>query len=318
MPQTIDVLDASGDLQTIPTMESLRGRPVTIDESGSLGITTAAIWDLRRQWAIPAGYVFRPVFARCVVTTASSETLIAVGRRLGTLTSTTAYTFTVNTGTDVVTAAGHTFANDQVVAVRSSTTLPGGLVVALPYYVINVSGNDFQLSTSLGGGAVDITSAGSGTHTIQGQEFVADASVASPYHFSRLFALITTTMSAIATDLTLTYTDQDGNTASTTAKTIPSAAPAGNLYECVLAAGGVGARAVTHAYDSAAPTGVIDIWGMNTLLENHGIANALDVVQINGSLELTEDDTVFILFNAAATTAQQRSAGITGYLVDAP
>lgn len=71
------------------------------------------------------------------------------------------FAFTGETS-DVITASGHNLTNDTPVVV-SGGSLPTGLSAGTVYYVIGVSGNTFSLSTSVGGGAVDITGAGSGT-----------------------------------------------------------------------------------------------------------------------------------------------------------
>lgn len=80
-----------------------------------------------------------------------------------------AFIFTVNTSTEVLTLTANGcnyFSNGDLVRVGSSTTLPGGLSNATDYYVINAGGNTCQLSATLNGSAVNITSTGSGTHRI--------------------------------------------------------------------------------------------------------------------------------------------------------
>jgi hypothetical protein len=71
----------------------------------------------------------------------------------------------VDTGTDVV-----TFSSTQVDGLRyrftTTDTLPGGLDVDTDYYTIDSSLNTAKLSLSEGGSAVDISSAGTGTHTV--------------------------------------------------------------------------------------------------------------------------------------------------------
>lgn len=89
-------------------------------------------------------------------------------------------TFTANAGTDVCTGAislgtqsnidqGLTFAVGAVV-LSSSGTLPAGLSLNTIYYLIFVSTTTFKLATTqanaLAGTAIDITDAGTGTHTI--------------------------------------------------------------------------------------------------------------------------------------------------------
>jgi hypothetical protein len=60
------------------------------------------------------------------------------------------------------------FQNGQRLLITSSTTAPGGLSSGSYYYVINADNRGrFQLSTSESGTAINITDAGTGTHTIQ-------------------------------------------------------------------------------------------------------------------------------------------------------
>lgn len=73
--------------------------------------------------------------------------------------------FTADAATDVLTWSGRTPTDGE--SVRLSTTdgdLPAGLSTGTTYYVVNSSGSTCKLSTTSGGGAVNITDAGSGTH----------------------------------------------------------------------------------------------------------------------------------------------------------
>lgn len=78
-------------------------------------------------------------------------------------------TFTANATTNVCTATDHQFADGTRVRLTTSGTLPSGLSLATDYYVISRTGDTFQLSATLGGSAVDITTTGSGTHTVTQQ-----------------------------------------------------------------------------------------------------------------------------------------------------
>lgn len=73
---------------------------------------------------------------------------------------------TVDTGTEVLTCNGHGLSNDDVVTFFAPTTLMAGLTMGNTYYVVNKDTNTFQVSTSVGGGAVDITSSGTGTQYV--------------------------------------------------------------------------------------------------------------------------------------------------------
>lgn len=56
----------------------------------------------------------------------------------------------------------------QKLLVTSTGTAPAGLSSGTAYFVVNSDGRgQFQLSTTLGGSAIDITDAGTGTHTVQ-------------------------------------------------------------------------------------------------------------------------------------------------------
>ncbi len=72
-----------------------------------------------------------------------------------------AFTATV---ADVFTAPGHTLANDERVALYgiAGTSLPTGITEGTIYWVVGVSGDTFQVSTTQGGAAVNITVAGDG------------------------------------------------------------------------------------------------------------------------------------------------------------
>lgn len=73
--------------------------------------------------------------------------------------------FTADAGTNVLTASAHGLADNDVVSVSSTGTLPGGLAADTYYYVVTSTTNTFQLATTRGGSAIDLTSAGSGTHS---------------------------------------------------------------------------------------------------------------------------------------------------------
>lgn len=75
--------------------------------------------------------------------------------------------FTANTSTNVITAKGHGKSDGDIVRLRNSGgALPAGLAVDTNYYVVTADTDTLQLSATDGGGAIDITSAGSETHFI--------------------------------------------------------------------------------------------------------------------------------------------------------
>jgi len=84
-------------------------------------------------------------------------------------------TFTADAGTDVCTWTSTANIPSNIltgtrVRLTTTTTLPAGLATATDYYVIKVSDTTFSLATSyanaIAGTEIDITSAGTGTHTV--------------------------------------------------------------------------------------------------------------------------------------------------------
>lgn len=76
-------------------------------------------------------------------------------------------TFTVDPATDIFTKAAHNLLVNDTVQVTTTGTLPGGMALLTTYYVKTVpNSHTFTLSATLGGTTLDITSAGSGTHTM--------------------------------------------------------------------------------------------------------------------------------------------------------
>ena len=78
----------------------------------------------------------------------------------------------VNTGTEVITLSSTTdFPTGQLITITSSGTAPGGLSGGGTYYVINVSATTIKLANTyaeaIAGTAINLTSQGTGTHTIQ-------------------------------------------------------------------------------------------------------------------------------------------------------
>ncbi len=77
------------------------------------------------------------------------------------------FTFTAANATEIYTAEAHGLANGQLVRVSSAGVLPAGLTADTDYYIIAAADNTFQLSLTVGGAAVPITTDGTGVHTCQ-------------------------------------------------------------------------------------------------------------------------------------------------------
>ena len=70
--------------------------------------------------------------------------------------------------TDLISRTAHTLGAGDRVRFTTTTTLPAGLSLLTDYYVLasGLTANDFKVSTTNGGSAVDITDTGTGTHTV--------------------------------------------------------------------------------------------------------------------------------------------------------
>lgn len=73
--------------------------------------------------------------------------------------------FTAAAATDLITSNAHGLKSRDMVVLTTTDTLPAGLATNTVYYVINETTNTFQLSAQKDGSPVNITDAGTGTHT---------------------------------------------------------------------------------------------------------------------------------------------------------
>jgi hypothetical protein len=101
------------------------------------------------------------------------STFVEAGNEVGTLSIEQAgYLYPIsgiNTSTDTFTLNSHPFSDDNQVSISTTDTPPGGLSLSPNiYYVINSSSSTLQLSATLGGAAINITSQGSGRHYLSG------------------------------------------------------------------------------------------------------------------------------------------------------
>lgn len=73
--------------------------------------------------------------------------------------------WTVDAGTETISATGHGLANGDRVAFYSDNALPAGVVANQEYFVINAAADTFQVSETHNGATLDFTDTGTGTHT---------------------------------------------------------------------------------------------------------------------------------------------------------
>jgi hypothetical protein len=135
---------------------------------------------------------------------------------------------TFTAGTDVITLtsspANINLLPLSTIQVSTTTTLPAGLAAATNYFVIKVSDTTFQLATSyanaVAGTAINITDAGTGTHTINTllPRYTNGAGVQALFLNSNATAL-----GAATPNLSLGYT----NSAAVAARATPATLPIG-------------------------------------------------------------------------------------------
>jgi hypothetical protein len=172
--------------------------------------------------------------------------------------------------------------------------------------VVSISGSRTLIGTGVVMGSLNLSS----------NAFTDASSVSAPRFFSRMLGCVTIVMSAVSDNITVSYTDDLGNAHSSVATTFPASTPVGNCFEIPLAATtgamrDTGFRDVTNITDSAAPTGVIEIIGMNPMHDTLGLALTFELSNIDNSAVL-QNEFVWIMEMQAATTAQQRAAAIEG------
>jgi hypothetical protein len=80
--------------------------------------------------------------------------------------------FTVNTGTEFITFSSFTPIDDNTLYVYSTGTLPSPLAVDTRYFIISSAGLTCQLSATLAGPAINLTTAGTGTLSAQGGDVI--------------------------------------------------------------------------------------------------------------------------------------------------
>lgn len=159
---------------SLHTADPGEGGSQTTNEATYTGYGRVAVARTSGGWTVTNNNVTNAgeiAFGQC---TAGSETLthFAVGTvssgagkilYKGALATVLQGAFTA-TAADVFTCPGHTFANDDRIALYpvENSSLPAGVTEGTLYWVVSVSGDTFSVSTTQGGGAVDLTTVGDG------------------------------------------------------------------------------------------------------------------------------------------------------------
>lgn len=84
-----------------------------------------------------------------------------------------------NASPGVVTATAHGLVNGQAFYFTTTGTLPTGLSPNVIYYVVSTAANTFQVAATYGGSAINTSSGGSGTHTVNVTSYAASHSLAT-------------------------------------------------------------------------------------------------------------------------------------------
>lgn len=108
-------------------------------------------------------------------------------------------TSSVNIATDTITLLNHGFVLDDPITFSTTGTLPSPLDSVTTYYVANPTTDTFQVSLTIAGPAIDITTQGSGTHSVKN-----DATVTSDQVAEASSAVIQATGDFLAGDITTT------------------------------------------------------------------------------------------------------------------
>jgi hypothetical protein len=161
-------------------------------------------------------------------------------------------TFTADAGTDVCTWTSTANIPSNIltgtrVRLTTTTTLPAGLALATDYYVIVVSTSTFKLATSyanaIAGTAINITDAGTGTHTVNWllPRYTNGAGLNAMF-----FNPASTAMGAATPNLSLGYT----NSAQAGSRATPTVLPVGKTAATnshILYTGATGAGKYNYA-----------------------------------------------------------------------
>lgn len=131
-------------------------------------------------------------------------------------------TFTADAGTDILTHSNINLMPYTRVQLTTTTTLPAGLSTATDYYVIKVTDTTIKLATSyanaIAGTAINITDAGTGTHTINTilPRYTCGCGVQAI-----IFNSNATALGAATPNMTLGYINTQGSTGRSTPTVLP-------------------------------------------------------------------------------------------------
>jgi len=156
-PGTNSVIVGVGDANNNLVWVNIYDRDAVTPSEKQFLLASTGMISMYASSLVPTGFL--PCDGASVSKTTYSELYDVIGLTYGIGTGIIA---TTNDTTDIFTKADHGLLNGAVLRLTSSGTLPTGLSLGTDYFVINTATNTFQVSTTLGGSAVNLTSAGSG------------------------------------------------------------------------------------------------------------------------------------------------------------
>ncbi|MBV6493002.1 MAG: hypothetical protein LDLANPLL_01009 [Turneriella sp.] len=122
---------------------------------------------------------------------------------------------TADAATDRITWSGHNYREQSPVDFDTTGTLPLPLKPGKKYYMLNATANDFQVSLTPGGAAIDITTTGSGTHTAysKGELFYDGPTLGASggKKFAQFFSAVNAKAAAMSQNCTGTPGDINSN-----------------------------------------------------------------------------------------------------------
>ena len=176
-----------------------------------------------------------------------TATSFVLPHNLGSLTG----AFTAAT-TDICTKTGHNLHNGDPVTLSTTGTLPAGLSAGGTYFIVSATTDTFKLSLTPGGAAIDITSAGTGTHTVTVADGTTDVVFVEVWEAAGLMRRVS------PEDYTVAITTADSITVSAFAST-----PTAGQYRVIVQTAGRPATYQAHTH---------------TIPEVSGLQAALDAV----------------------------------------
>lgn len=123
-----------------------------------------------------------------------------------------------------------------------------------------------------------------------------------------VWAEINSALSAVATTITITYTNQDGTAGRTGSVTLPASAITRRMFPFALQSGDTGVRSIENIAGSAAPTGTFNIVMLRSLAEIAvslaGVAGKANFVEL-GMPRIYNDACIAMMYVANTTTSGQ-------------